>query len=381
MDYNTAAVTSGLLHRSQAAALSGGTSAVSTADPFGAIIEAMIAQMLENNPGETPEALLSKAFGRAQQENDPLIAGSSAMMNVLPCDMLSLLTAQVLSSGELPQESLISTLSGSQGTTSSALQSIATPTAETALPTTSFLAAATALSGMGADTAAVLPSVEASSYDTGSDTGGEWQSYGHSFQQVIQSVKQQLKDKAGETPVEPLSIDQLQSNVRSTSLEALIAQKTEAAAEAPLLNQVSEGIREHLSLGDSEFTLKLKPESLGEITVRLVKAGEKMTLEIITASSHTARLINSDLATLQDAVKPMQVEVHEAVTAHSAQQWDMSGHSFAGQQFGSGQHPAPSHSENHFSAMLGGEDADAEQSGQTAVSSILSPDSGLSIYI
>ena len=81
-----------------------------------------------------------------------------------------------------------------------------------------------------------------------------------------------------------------------------------------LSKQISTGISERLREGKSEFTIKLRPEKLGEITVKLIEESGKMTLRIETVRSETARLINNDLSALREAVRPMQVEVHEAVT-------------------------------------------------------------------
>lgn len=81
-----------------------------------------------------------------------------------------------------------------------------------------------------------------------------------------------------------------------------------------LSEQISTGISERLREGKSEFTIKLKPENLGEITIKLIEESGKMTLRIEALRSETARLINNDLSALREAVRPMQVEVHEAVT-------------------------------------------------------------------
>ncbi|MCL2121386.1 MAG: hypothetical protein FWH28_03945, partial [Clostridiales bacterium] len=47
--------------------------------------------------------------------------------------------------------------------------------------------------------------------------------------------------------------------------------------------------------------------------VKLLAKEGRTTLRIITASAETARLINQDIQALQDALKPIRVEVREAV--------------------------------------------------------------------
>ncbi|HHU05415.1 MAG TPA: flagellar hook-length control protein FliK [Clostridiales bacterium] len=108
--------------------------------------------------------------------------------------------------------------------------------------------------------------------------------------------------------------------------EVLSLKQTERTApaveepEAPQRNygipeQIGTGILRRLREGKSEFTMRLRPERLGVITVKLIEESGKMTLRIEAARMETARLINRDLPALREAVGPMQVEVQEAVTA------------------------------------------------------------------
>jgi flagellar hook-length control protein FliK len=84
--------------------------------------------------------------------------------------------------------------------------------------------------------------------------------------------------------------------------------------EAPgISGQIFLGLSQNLKAGKGEFVLKLIPEGLGEITVKLLETEGRTTLRIITASAETAKLINQDLAALQNALKPIRVEVREAV--------------------------------------------------------------------
>lgn len=115
--------------------------------------------------------------------------------------------------------------------------------------------------------------------------------------------------------------------------------KAADSQDAGVLKQVTDGILQNLSLGKSEFAMKLKPESIGEITVKLVEQAGRTTLTITAARAQTARLINSDLDALRAAVAPLHVEVREAVASAnetaggSMQQFGMTGQQFAGQQF------------------------------------------------
>jgi hypothetical protein len=84
-------------------------------------------------------------------------------------------------------------------------------------------------------------------------------------------------------------------------------------AQPDIPEQIMTGLSQNLRAGAGEFVIKLVPEGLGEITVRLLMSEAGTTLRIITASAQTARLINSDIAALQSALRPIHVEVLEAV--------------------------------------------------------------------
>ncbi len=74
--------------------------------------------------------------------------------------------------------------------------------------------------------------------------------------------------------------------------------------------QLYKGISENLENGKSEFTVKLRPEGLGEILVKLVSddAG-KSVLTMIASSEKTAELLNRDIATLQTSLNQHNVEI------------------------------------------------------------------------
>ena len=74
--------------------------------------------------------------------------------------------------------------------------------------------------------------------------------------------------------------------------------------------QVAKGVAENLLRGRSEFTVKLRPEGLGEILVKLVSddAG-KTILSMVASSQRTADLLNKDLAALQSQLGNHNVEI------------------------------------------------------------------------
>lgn len=128
--------------------------------------------------------------------------------------------------------------------------------------------------------------------------------------------------------------------ISNSGMDTKNAEKT---AEPKISEQIATDVSKNMALGKNEFTVKLKPESLGEITVKLSEADGKTTLTITTASAHTAKLINDDLSDLKAAVSQMNVHVNEAVAKtsdtqqSSMQQFGMAFQQSTGQQYSGGQ--------------------------------------------
>lgn len=185
---------------------------------------------------------------------------------------------------------------------------------------------------------AVLKSVEATATDD--DAGGDPLSQQQSYSQSIAKAKELLAKSAKDSD-ETESADKLQSDLSASKTATPFELRMQAAVKTestPVAQQIETGLEKNLALGKNEFTIKLKPESLGEITVKLTEEAGKATLTITTASAATAKLLNSDLDALKAAVAPLNVRVNEAVIQTAAprqsgsQQFDMAGQQFAGQQ-------------------------------------------------
>lgn len=152
------------------------------------------------------------------------------------------------------------------------------------------------------------------------------------FRSAVEQAKQQL---SGTRPAEEKKQETVRSDLPA-SAETTAPQRTapperteRGAQTQPLSAQIEKGLAEQLPAQRKEFTMKLKPASLGEITVRLVEKEGRTTLSIITASTETAKAINGDLAALREAMRPMAVEVQAAVPRTpenaQAQQFGMTG--------------------------------------------------------
>jgi len=139
------------------------------------------------------------------------------------------------------------------------------------------------------------------------------------FRQAVQAAKGKLSDKDGKTDGSLPGIVLGESAYRTLTSGLMNAQA--AKAEEPgVPDQILFGLSQNLPLGKGEFVIKLEPEGLGEITVKLLAKEGRTTLRLITASAETARLINNDIAALQNALRPIRVEVQEAVQESTAGQ-------------------------------------------------------------
>ncbi len=129
------------------------------------------------------------------------------------------------------------------------------------------------------------------------------------------------------------------SNLNSSTKSEAVTGIESFSENSMLLTQIENGVKENIKANISEFTLKLYPESLGEITVKIINEDGVKSLEIIAASAKTAMLINDEIPALKDALLGMQIEVKNAVEASSQssssnmQNFNFSSNDFTGRQW------------------------------------------------
>ncbi|MCM1226930.1 MAG: flagellar hook-length control protein FliK [Clostridium sp.] len=132
------------------------------------------------------------------------------------------------------------------------------------------------------------------------------------FMRTMQSAKSSISTvKKAETPkpaeIETLQKDMSELDIRFDKIDSEI--KMKETFEAPE-KQLLKGVQENLQKGNKEFTVKLRPEGLGEIIVKLVKSeGGKMFMSMAASSAKTAQLLNSNLSTLQSSLSQHNVEI------------------------------------------------------------------------
>lgn len=141
----------------------------------------------------------------------------------------------------------------------------------------------------------------------------------------FQTAVRQAADRLGTQPKapaqDPPDIEALQAAVEQkqfipqhrTLVEAAAAQPQAEAKE--VIPQLSTGILDNLAAGKDEFIVRLKPEGLGEITVKLVEQEGRVLLSILTSSPQVAKALSQDVASLQQALRPLQAQVQEIAVA------------------------------------------------------------------
>lgn len=132
------------------------------------------------------------------------------------------------------------------------------------------------------------------------------------FYRTMQNAKEAVPDVKDYDRMEPSGINALQNeasgiDIRFDRIKSEVKMKEEF--EAPE-KQLLKGVEENLKNGKSEFTVKLKPEGLGEIIVKLVQNdGGKMLMSMTASSAKTAELLNSNLSSLQNSLNQHNVEI------------------------------------------------------------------------
>ena len=200
------------------------------------------------------------------------------------------------------------------------------------------------------------------------------------YNSAIQQVQRNLKDANKAEEIENIDIEVLQADV---TRGRFMPKASEIKTELPLpgsaenvVEQVKTGILDNLGNKDA-FVIKLKPEGLGEITIKMADREGKIVLSIQTTNSQVTRLLSDEVASLQNALRPLQAEVQEIVTATDYAA--AAGGQFAGtgQRFGDErQYGGQTQSDQSYYAY--------NHSTEPAVESIRStllPDSALDAYI
>ncbi len=141
---------------------------------------------------------------------------------------------------------------------------------------------------------------------------------------TVRAIKEQMEQNRKGNQTETLDIESLQADVntrRFLPAEAMTQKQSLPVPDAQeIAKQLKTGILDNLAKGKNEFLVRLKPEGLGEILVKLSETKDKVSLSIFTNDSQTARLISGEVAALQNALRPLNAEVQEITTVSANEQ-------------------------------------------------------------
>lgn len=162
------------------------------------------------------------------------------------------------------------------------------------------------------------------------------------FEANVRMVKQRLQGEMPEEKADEPDIEKLQQQVDSglhlkgTPLATTVAEKAPTALPETISQQVENGIVAGMKKGESDFSIKLNPEGLGEVTVHLAKTAEGMALNIVAKSSETQKLLANELEVLRESMRPLKVDVQSVVTEQQEQPMDGQKNFGQGQRQGQG---------------------------------------------
>lgn len=142
------------------------------------------------------------------------------------------------------------------------------------------------------------------------------------FASAVRQVRELMAEKARGAKEEthrPLDVEALQAAVNSRQyVPDTVSARQETPDVQEIADQLKTGILDNLRQGKNEFVVKLKPEGLGEITVKLTESKNEISLRILTSSAAVGRMIANDVNALQNALRPLRAQVQEIVTVPAA---------------------------------------------------------------
>lgn len=304
---------------------------------------------------QSPEALMNSLGGQLQQTEAAPVqqAQSQAPVAVLPQEMMGTTPAQA---------EFARVAEAVNGAGENAPQPSSQPAGDTQV----VLVEASSANAQGEPELAQL-------LETGKAQG--------SFESAVRAVKAQMAETEGAGAAKELDVDELQKQVDATDLtaKAQTADIGRTATEVratpqPVEAQLEQAITKGIADGSEQIVMKLNPAELGEVTIQMqrTEAGG-FILTIIAKNPETQRMLASEMAQLQENLRPMKVEVASITTDSKYQMAD------AQQQFG-GQHQR-TWQEMHGAGYYGDEKlaAAAEQAPPQLVQK--APKSALDAYI
>lgn len=181
-----------------------------------------------------------------------------------------------------------------------------------------------------AESMVLMPPKEREAADSGSDADSGFADMMNAQGKLAKAVRE--AGNGEETPEETADIEKLSKSAQEKGFNLMdrltqsringsgsvhAAGKAQETAATPVLTQLKTGLEQGIKENLQEFTIKLKPEGLGEIVVHMASAGGKLTVDIGATSQETQKLINSQMTALKEMLEPLHAEVGSV--SHSSQ--------------------------------------------------------------
>lgn len=98
---------------------------------------------------------------------------------------------------------------------------------------------------------------------------------------------------------------------RSLSGTYEVGQMKQTETAQPIMEQFKSGIEQGITKNLDTFTIRLKPEGLGEILIHMEHAGGRIAMSIGVTNAETQKLLTSEMINLKEMLKPLNAEVKE----------------------------------------------------------------------
>lgn len=134
------------------------------------------------------------------------------------------------------------------------------------------------------------------------------------LQQSISKVLNEVKTVKGNSEFEDLlAYAQQSKTAQQINSQNVVEQKTEIPIQRQITQEVINQIESGITGETKEITLMLKPKELGEISIKLVKVGEEITVSIMAQNSTTQKLISERLPTLVSSLQEINSQVKDVM--------------------------------------------------------------------
>lgn len=134
------------------------------------------------------------------------------------------------------------------------------------------------------------------------------------------------EESTEEISAKPVDVDKVQEQVDSKAFfnqgEAALRNLTgsyrtpyvdtkDVKESMPVPEQLTRGISQGISKELQMFSIRLKPEGMGEVIVHLASAGGRIAMSIGVTNTETQKMLSSEMANLKEMLRPLNAEVKE----------------------------------------------------------------------